>query len=137
MLETGSSELRAGSAVCVCVCVCVCVSVSEVCVDVDLLLDPGCEVRHVAVHSRSEHFTEAHTAPRRQAEQSPATTAVLLTHQRTAAVALHTCTHTQQCLTCFNSSTTQQNKIISNPEKQNKYISASLLEFFFVLFWLY
>lgn len=54
--------------------------------NVDLLLDPGGEVRHVAVHARSEHFTEAHAAPRRQAEQRPVT-ALLLTHERTATVA--------------------------------------------------
>lgn len=78
MLKTGSVE-----------CVCVCVSVGQVRVDVDLLLDPGGEVRHVAVHSGSEHFTEAHAAPRRQAEQRPAT-AILFAHQRTAAVALNT-----------------------------------------------
>lgn len=65
------------------------VSVGEVCVDVDLLLDPGREVRHVAVHAGSEHFTEAHAAPRREAKQGPAA-AVLLAHQRTAAVALNT-----------------------------------------------
>lgn len=57
--------------------------------DVDLLLDPGGEVRHVAVHAGSEHFTEAHAAPRRQTEQRPVT-AVLLAHQRTAAVTLNT-----------------------------------------------
>lgn len=72
--------------------VCVCVSVGQVRVDVDLLLDPGCEVRHIAVHSGSQHFTEAHAAPRRQAEQRPAT-AILLAHQRTATVALNTHTH--------------------------------------------
>lgn len=66
-----------------------CVSVSQVCVDVDLLLDPGREVRHVAVNSGSEHFAEAHAAPRREAEQRPAT-AVLLAHQRAATVALTT-----------------------------------------------
>lgn len=32
---------------------CVCVLVAQVRVDVDLLLDPGCEVRHVAVNSGS------------------------------------------------------------------------------------
>lgn len=69
-----------------------CVSVGQVRVDVDLLLDPGCEVRHIAVHSGSQHFTEAHAAPRRQAEQRP-TTAILLAHQRTATVALNTHTH--------------------------------------------
>lgn len=57
--------------------------------DVDLLSDPGSEVRHVAVDSGSEHFTEAHAPPRRQAEQRPAT-ASLLAHQRAAAVALET-----------------------------------------------
>lgn len=64
-------------------------SVGEVRVDVDLLLDPGREVRHVAVHAGSEHFAEAHAAPRREAKQGPAA-AVLLAHQRTAAVALNT-----------------------------------------------
>ncbi len=59
MLKTGSSELGAGSALCVCVYV----SVGQVRVDVDLLSDPGREVRHVAVHAGSEHFTEAHAAP--------------------------------------------------------------------------
>lgn len=70
-------------------CVCVCVSVGQVRVDVYLLLDPGGEVRHVAVNSRSEDFAEAHAAPRRQAEQRPAA-AVLFAHQRPAAVALNT-----------------------------------------------
>lgn len=64
-------------------------SVGQVCVDVDLLLDPGGEVRDVAVNPGSEHFTEAHAAPRRQAEQRPAT-AALLTHQWAAAVTLNT-----------------------------------------------
>ena len=71
-------------------------SVGQVGVDVDLLLDPRREVRHVAVHAGPEHLTEAHAAPRRQAEQRPATAAVLLllAHQRAAAVALNTHTHT-------------------------------------------
>lgn len=68
------------------------VSVAQVCVDVDLLLDPGGEVRDVAVNPGSEHFAEAHAAPRRQAEQRPAT-AALLTHQWAAAVTLNTRTH--------------------------------------------
>ena len=72
--------------------VCVCVSVSQVCVDVDLLLDPGGEVRHIAVNSGSEHFTETDTAPWRQAKQAPATTAIVA-HQRAAAVALVTHKH--------------------------------------------
>lgn len=67
-------------------------SVGQVRVDVDLLLDPGGEVRDVAVNPGSERFTEAHAAPRRQAEQRPAT-AALLTHQRAAAVTLNTRTH--------------------------------------------
>lgn len=61
--------------------------------DVYLLLDPGGEVRHVAVNSRSKDFAEAYAAPRRQAEQRPSA-AVLLAHQRPAAVALSTDTHT-------------------------------------------
>lgn len=77
----------------VCVCVYVCKSVVQVCVDVDLLLDPGGKVRHVAVNSRSEHFTETHAAPRRQAKQCPVTV-LLLTHQRTATVTLNAHTHT-------------------------------------------
>jgi len=72
----------------------VCASVGQVCVDVDLLLDPGREVRHVAVNSGSQHFAEAHAAPGRQAEQRPAAAVRLLTHQRAAAVTLSTCTHT-------------------------------------------
>lgn len=73
-------------------------SVGQVCVDVDLLLDPGGEVRDVAVNPGSEHFTEAHAAPRRQAEQRPAT-AALLAHQWAAAVTLNTHvkhTHTEK-----------------------------------------
>lgn len=42
---------------------CLCVSVGQVRVDVELLLDPGREVCYIAVHSRSEDFTEAHAAP--------------------------------------------------------------------------
>ena len=59
--------------------------------DVDLLLDPGGEVAHVAVDSRSQDFAEADAAPRRQTKQCPVTAAVLvLAHQRAAAVALET-----------------------------------------------
>lgn len=83
-------------------------SVGQVCVDVDLLLDPGGEVRDVAVNPGSEHFTEAHAAPRRQAEQRPAT-AALLTHQWAAAVTLNTHvkhTHTEKlcglCTSCLD-----------------------------------
>lgn len=64
-------------------------SVSQICVNVDLLLDPGGEMCDIAVNARSEDFTEAHAAPRRQAEQRPAS--VVLTYQRTAAVTLETC----------------------------------------------
>lgn len=56
--------------------------------DVDLLPDPGGEVRHIAVDSGSQHFAEAHAAPGRQAEQCPAPAVRLLAHQRSAAVAL-------------------------------------------------
>lgn len=38
-------------------------SVAQVRVDVDLLLDPGCEVGHITVDSRSQNLTEAHAAP--------------------------------------------------------------------------
>lgn len=64
-------------------------SVSQIRVNVDLLLDPGGEMCDIAVNARSEDFTEAHAAPRRQAKQRPAS--VVLTHQRTAAVTLETC----------------------------------------------
>lgn len=64
-------------------------SVGQIRVGVDLLLDPGGEMCDVAVDAGSQDLTEAHAAPRRQAEERPAS-AVLLTHQRTAAVTLDT-----------------------------------------------
>lgn len=66
-------------------------SVGQICASVDLLLDPGGEVCDVAVDAGSQDLAEAHAAPRRQAEERPAG-AVLLAHQRAAAVTLDTCT---------------------------------------------
>lgn len=63
-------------------------SVGQVGVDVDLLLDPGGEVGHVAVDSRSQNLAEAHAAPGRQAKQRPAEAVLLLADQRAAAIAL-------------------------------------------------
>lgn len=64
-------------------------SVGQIRAGVDLPLDPGGEMRHVAVDAGSQHLAEAHAAPRRQAEQRPARTRVLA-HQRAAAVTLDT-----------------------------------------------
>lgn len=90
MLRTGSSES----------CVAGVLSVGQIGVSVDLLSYPGGEVCDVAVDAGSQDLTEAHAAPGRQAEERPAG-AVLLAHQRAAAVALgrrtavsHTHTHT-------------------------------------------
>lgn len=95
MLRTGSSEG----------CVAGVLSVGQIGVSVDLLSYPGGEVCDVAVDAGSQDLTEAHAAPGRQAEERPAG-AVLLAHQRAAAVALdrrtlsatptHTATHTAE-----------------------------------------
>lgn len=84
-------------------------SVGQVGVHVDLLLDPGGEVGHVAVNSGSENFTETDTAPRRQPEQSPPTAVLLLTNQRTAAVALNT--HTKNIKNTHIRNTVLKNKV--------------------------
>lgn len=63
-------------------------SVGQEAVNVDLLLDPGGEVGHVAVDAGPQHLAEADAAPGRQAEERPAETLVFLAHQRAAAVAL-------------------------------------------------
>lgn len=83
---------------------------------VDLLLDPGREVGHVAVHARPQHLAEADAAPGRQAEERPAETLVFLAHQRAAAVALkHTAGYTDGSdpeLTTLRASGTMQESTV-------------------------
>ena len=73
------------------------VLVQQVGVQVYLPLDPGGEVCDVAVDARSKDLAEAHAAPGGETEQGPAAQwtrrILLLTHQRTPAVALDTHAH--------------------------------------------